>query len=197
LGGPQAGAETGLSVVLAPFLFIIGARQAIEKLLSRKIQRLFHHVLFVSPQGDLSHLRNDAADCISIGADREILMRQDIFEPQSIDDGKRAFEKGHGDLKADEIVILMRGISILRHLHHVKAELRLEMRGMIFCVSNGIPVLGAKFRVLEGNGQIDGGMSDDIRGVVCQSTEGEGVLVGILALQEQLSDEIAAANVVN
>ena len=44
---------------------------------------------------------------------------------------------------------------------------------------------------------VDGGMAGDIGGVVRERAEGEGVLVGILALRKKLSDEVTAANVVN
>ena len=40
-------------------------------------------------------------------------------------------------------------------------------------------------------------MAGDIRGVVGKRAQSEGVLVGILALQYQLANEIAAANVMH
>jgi hypothetical protein len=39
-------------------------------------------------------------------------------------------------------------------------------------------------------------MAGDIRGIVSKRAQGKSVLVGILTLREQLSNEIAAANVV-
>src|SRR5208337_640319 len=196
-GGPQPCAEIGLVVILAPLLFVIGAREAIEKLLFRKIRRLSHQVFLVSPQGDLSHLWNHAADGIAIGTDSEIFMCQDLFQLQAIDDGECALEKWLGNLESDEIVILLRRITVFGDLHHVEAELRFEMGGMVFCIPDGLSILGAQLWVLEGNGLIDGGMAGYIRGIVRERAEGEGVLISILALRQQLADEIAATNVVD
>jgi len=70
------------------------------------------------------------------------------------------------------------------------------MGGMVVGVPDGLAELGAQLGVLEGDGLVYGGMAGDIGSEVSECTESKGVFVGILALQEQLADEIAAANVV-
>src|SRR5208283_3135493 len=50
--------------------------------------------------------------------------------------------------------------------------------------------------ILEGNGQVYGRVAGDVGNIVRKRAQGESVFVGILTLQEHLSDEIAAANVV-
>jgi len=82
-------------------------------------------------------------------------------------------------------------------LHHVEAELRFEVSSAVLGVLDGVSVFGAELGILEGNGLIYGWMAGDVGGIVREGAQGEGVLVGILTLQEQLTDEITAANVVN
>jgi hypothetical protein len=54
--GPEASAKIGLGVILSPLFLIVGTRQAVEKLLFRKIRGLLHHAVLVGPQCDLGHL---------------------------------------------------------------------------------------------------------------------------------------------
>ena len=56
-----------------------------------------------------------------------------------------------------------------------------------------MPQLG----ILDGDRLIDGGMSGDIGRVVRESAKGEGVFVDILAFEQQLAHEVAAADVVH
>src|SRR4029077_5976120 len=99
--------------------------------------------------------------------------------------------------ESDEVVILLRRITILRHLYHVESELSLQVRGMILRVPDGISVFGAQLRVLDGNGLVDSRVARDIRSIVRERAQRKGVLVGILALQQQFSHEVTAAHVVH
>jgi len=87
-----------------------------------------------------------------------------------------ALEKRLGDLESDEIVILLRRITVLRYLHHVESELRLEVRGMIFRILDGMPYFARSLDI--------GGRRNSLRldGRRCrkhsaQERQGEGVLV--------------------
>src|SRR6202049_4378645 len=71
------------------------------------------------------------------------------------------------------------------------------MCGVVLRVADGIAVLGAQLRILDGNGLVDGRMADDIRGIVRKRAQCKGILVRILALQQQLTNEITTANVVH
>src|SRR4029077_771255 len=102
-----------------------------------------------------------------------------------------------GDLVSNEVVILLRGITILRHLHHVESELCLAMRSVVFSVPDRITELRPQFGILNGNGLVDSRMAGDVRSVVGQRAEGKGVLVGVLALQKQFANEVTAADVMH
>ncbi len=148
-------------------------------------------------QRDFGHFRDHPADREAVRADRQVLMCQHILQFHSVNDRESPLQKRLRHLKPDEIVILLRGIAILRHLHHVESELRLQMRGVVLRVPDGIAVLGAQLRILDRNSAIDRRMAGDIRRIVCERAQREGVLVRILALQQQLSNEITAADVVH
>jgi len=71
------------------------------------------------------------------------------------------------------------------------------MRGVVFRVFDGIAVLRPKLGILNSNGLIDCRMSGDVRSIVRKRAQREGVLVGILTLQQELSHKVTAANVVH
>jgi hypothetical protein len=75
-------------------------------------------------------------------------MCQNIFQLQAIHDGECALEKWLGDQESGEIVILLRSVAVFGDLRHVKAELRFEMRGVVFRIPDGLSVLGAQLGVL-------------------------------------------------
>src|SRR5713226_9456025 len=124
-------------------------------------------------------------------------MCQHVLQLHSVNDRESPLQQGLRHLESDEIVILLRRITILRHLHHVKSELRLQMRSVVFRVPDGITVLRSQLGILYGNSLVDGRMAGDIRGIVRERTQGEGVLVRILALQYQLVNKVTAADVVH
>src|ERR1700756_5789349 len=148
-------------------------------------------------QRDFGHLRNHAAHGKTVRTDREILVSQDVFQLYAVNDRKGPFQQRFGDLEADEVVILLRGVAILGHLYHVESELGLQMGGVILRVSDRIAVLGSELGILDGNGLVDGRMAGNIGGVVRESAQRKGVLIGVLALQQQFTHEIPAANVVD
>src|SRR6266853_223005 len=71
-----------------------------------------------------------------------------------------------GHLEADEIVILLGRVAILRDLHHVESEFCLQMRGVVLRIPDEIAVFRPQFGVLDGNGLVDGRMAGDVRSVV-------------------------------
>src|ERR1043166_9906987 len=109
----------------------------------------------MSTQRDFGHLRDHAADRKSVRTYREILMSKNVFHLQAVNDRKGPFHQRCRHLKADEVVILLRGVAILGHLHHVESKLRLQMSGVVLCVSNGTTVLCAQLRTLDGDTLVD------------------------------------------
>jgi hypothetical protein len=71
------------------------------------------------------------------------------------------------------------------------------MRRVILSVPNGITVLRAQLGILDGNSLIYSRVTGDIGGIVRKRAQGKGVLVLILTLQKQLSNEVTAPNVVH
>jgi len=102
-----------------------------------------------------------------------------------------------GHLEADEIVILLGRVAILRDLHYVESEFCLQMCGVVLRIPDEIAVFRPQFGVLDGNGLVDGRMADDVRSVVRKRAQGKRVFVCILTLQQQFPDEVSAANVVH
>jgi len=80
--------------------------------------------------------------------------------------GESPLQQRLGHLEPDEIVILLRRVAILGHLHRVEPEFRLQMRGVVLRVPNGIAEFGPQLRILDGNGLVDGRMAGDVRGIV-------------------------------
>src|SRR4029077_6937874 len=60
-----------------------------------------------------------------------------------------------------------------------------------------ISIFRAQLRILNGNRCVDGGVTGDFRRVVCQRSQSKGILVRILTLQKQLSNEVTATDVVH
>ena len=56
-------------------------------------------------------------------ADGEVLIAHDITELDAVDVREHAFQQALRNLESDEVVIAVRGVAVLRHLRHVKAEL--------------------------------------------------------------------------
>src|SRR4029077_15351199 len=71
------------------------------------------------------------------------------------------------------------------------------MCGLVLCVLDGVTELRPQLRVLHGNGPVYCRVAGDIRRIVCESPQREGVFVGILALKYQFTNEVSAANVMH
>ena len=71
------------------------------------------------------------------------------------------------------------------------------MRGVVLCVPDGFAVLCSQLGILNRNGRVHRRMAGDIGGIVCQRAKSKGVLVRVLALQQQFQNEVTAANVVH
>ena len=63
-------------------------------------------------------------------------MWQHVLQLHSIHDGKHAFEKLFGYLEADEVVILLRRVTLLGDLRHVESEFGANVRGLVLRVEN-------------------------------------------------------------
>ena len=112
-----------------------------------------HQVLLVGLQRDLRHSWDQAADRETIRTHRKILVKlSTVFQPHSVNHGEGAFEQRFGDLESDEIVVLLRSITILGDLHGIEAELDLQVGCLILRITNRLAKLRPQLWILDGDG---------------------------------------------
>ena len=114
-------------------------------------------------QRDLGHLRNQPADRETIRADGQILVGKHVFQFHSVDHGKDPLQQGLGHLESDEIVVLLRRVTILRHLRHVEPELSFQMCGLVLGIADRLAKLRAQLRILDGDRLVDRRVAGDVR----------------------------------
>jgi hypothetical protein len=79
----------------------------------------------------------------------------------------------------------------------VEGEFGLDVLVFAFGVGDGVTVLVAELGELDGDGEVGGfGVTDGVADVVGESADGEGELVGIAGVAEEVDDEITRADVV-
>ena len=61
-------------------------------------------------------------------------MGKHIFQLHSVHHGENPLQQGFGHLESDEIVVLLRRITILRDLHGVEPGLYFQMRRLVLGV---------------------------------------------------------------
>ncbi len=71
------------------------------------------------------------------------------------------------------------------------------MRRLILRVPDGLTKLGPQLRILNRYRMVHRRVAGNIRGIVRQRTQGEGVLIGVLAVLQHLEDEVSTADVVH
>src|ERR1035437_579963 len=94
-------------------------------------------------------------------------------------------------------MILLRRITILRDLHRVEAELRFQVRRLVLRIPDRLAKLRPQLRIVDGDGPVDGRVAGYIRRIVRQGSQGESVLVDVLAFEQQLTNKVSAPDVVH
>ena len=102
-----------------------------------------------------------------------------FIELESVSVFESALQQLFGNLKADEIMILLGDVTFLGDLHHIKTELSFQVGCGILFVGNSWTEFPAQVWILDGDPGIDRGMSPDISGVMAQRAHGEGVFVDV------------------
>jgi len=85
-------------------------------------------------QRDLGHFRDQPADGVTIRTDGEVRVGQHVFQFQSIDDREDTLQQALGHLESNEVMVLLRSITIVRYLHGVEAKLGFQVRGFVLRV---------------------------------------------------------------
>ena len=146
---------------------------------------------------DLGHLRNQTTNGKAIRTNRQILMREHVFQLQSVDNRKYPIEQRLRDFETYEVVILFRRITILCHLQCIESKLGLQMRGRVVGIAYGSAIFGSQFWIVDGNSLIDGWVAVDVGRIVRQRAQGKGILVRVLAFAHQLDNEVPAAHIMH
>ena len=94
-------------------------------------------------------------------------------------------------------MILLRRVAIFRDLHHIESELGFQVCGLVLRIANGLSVLSPQFGVLNGYRLVHCRMTGDVRRVVRESAQGKRILIHVATFQDQLTDEVASARVVD
>src|SRR5688500_9100793 len=94
-------------------------------------------------------------------------------------------------------MVPLRRITIPGNLDHVEAELRFQMFRLSLRKSYRLPKLRLQLRILERHCHVDGGVAGNVRRIMRQGAHSKSVLVRILALEQQLADEVSTANVMD
>src|SRR6266567_8795958 len=71
------------------------------------------------------------------------------------------------------------------------------MSRLVLGIADGLAIFCAEFGILDRDGLIDRGVTGYVRCIVRKGAQGEGVLVDILAPQQQLENKISTADVVH
>ncbi len=100
-------------------------------------------------------------------------------------------------MESNEIVVLLRRITILRDLHRIEAELCFQVCRPVLGIPNRLAIFRPQLRVLDRDGRVDCRVASDIRCIMRQCAQREGVLVDILTFEHQFTNEVSAANVMH
>ena len=89
---------------------------------------------------------------------------------------ERSFKKLFGNIEANEIVVGIRSVAVLRYLHHIEAKLGTDVGLRIVGVGDSRAVLHSKLWKLDAHDVIDGRMPAVVGGVVRQRSQRVNVL---------------------
>jgi len=108
------------------------------------------------------------------------------------------FEQRDRDAEADEVVVIVRGISAARDFQDIEPKFRLDVCERVFLVGDPVAVPTLQLRIENRNGAIRGDtVAMVIGGIVSEGAESEGVVIQVLRIAQQGEDEVSAANIVS
>jgi hypothetical protein len=104
--------------------------------LSGEVRRFAQQILPMDLKRHLGHLWNQLAYEIAVGANCQVLMRQNVFQLQSINNWKNSLQQWLRNLKSNEVVVLFGRITIFRHLPGIESKLGLQVRRFVLGIAN-------------------------------------------------------------
>lgn len=194
--GQDAGADAGVGILFPILLLELGALEAVDELLVVESGVFLLDLVFIAHQGYGRDLGDEAADGAAVAGDGEVFVFHDGVDADTVGLLEGAFEEILGDLEADEVAVVLLGVATVGDLDDVEAELGAEVGDFVLVVGDGAAEAAAELGILVGGDLIDGGMAYDVSAVVGEGSEGEGVLVGVVGLADEVGDEVAGADVV-
>ena len=105
-----------MSVLPAEVLFVLRAAQAVDELSAVEAGILLFDLILVVDESDGGHLRDEATDRAAIAADREVLMLHEGCERDAVGLLEGALEESFGDLEADEVAVVLLGVTAVCYL---------------------------------------------------------------------------------
>ena len=127
---------------------------------------------------------------------RQILFGENVRQRNAVSILKRPLQDGLRNFEADEIVIAVGSVAVLRYLRYIETKLGADVGLRIILVGDNVPILLAKLGKFEADSLVDGGMSAIIRRIVSQRAQGKSVFVQVRSFLDQVDDEVAAAHIV-
>ena len=121
----------------------------------------------------------------------------DVREVEAVGLVEGCSEQGHGDFEADVLEICGGREVAFAELIDVEGELGLDVRVGALGVIDGGTVLLFKAGEFYGDGVVDGvAVSDGVAYVMRQRADGEGEVVDVLGVAEEVANKVAGADVV-
>src|SRR5882762_3809352 len=190
-------ADSRFSIPLAPFLLIALARNVIEEALLMEVGCVVHDFLFARQESHPRHLWNYYADRSPECLNGKIGIAEHIIQLETISSYKDAVQQLLRNFESYEVVVAVRGIPVLRDLHHVKSEFSADMRLGIIGVSSAVPKFPAQPWKFDDHYPVDGRMPGIVSGVMGERTQSKCILVQIRSFGDQVHYKVAAAHVVH
>src|SRR5690349_3774007 len=114
-------------VAAPPFFFIARTGEVVEELLSRDAGDFLGDLVLLELPCHARHSWNDGTDAVPEGPQRKIQISKNVLELKTVGVEEGALQDRLRHLKTYERMILLRSVSALRDLQHIKAELRPEV----------------------------------------------------------------------
>ena len=189
-------ARTGFAIVLAPFAFIIRARQIEQELSLCCVWNIVLDLIFLEMPGDSSGFRNQLADVAAIRIENFLFVHEHVFQFEAISLSKGLLEHRPGDFESDEVMVAIGSIAFPRDFEHVKTKFSFHVRQTVVLERNAVTVLLAEAGIQNRNGAVSAdAVAVIVRSVMGEGAECESVFREILRIVQQSLDEIAAADV--
>src|SRR5208283_5641683 len=99
--------------------------------------------------------------------------------------------------KTDKIVVLLRSVTGFGYLYHVEPKLRPQVCCFVLCIPDGRAKFRTQLRIFDRDRPVDCGVAVNVRDIMRQGAQSECKLIRVLALGQQLPNEVSAANVMH